>query len=198
MKSQFLSIGLALCIGMFISVTGQAEQNNALPVLPDISAEPSLELPPELQNLERADTPPLSPELEAESPLPDLLQEIAIPPELNVEEQESAPDLQLESSAKSVQEQMPVITIPVAMPSYDISLFNHKFHVEKAGFACTDCHNSIFQQSAGAAKAKGNFNMAAFAKGKYCGTCHDGSTAFAVTDQGSCVRCHGSDMKQPK
>ncbi len=81
------------------------------------------------------------------------------------------------------------------MPTYDISLFSHEFHVNGAGFICTDCHDSIFQAAAGSAKAKGDFNMASFGQGKYCGACHDGSTAFAVDDQDSCARCHGTDMK---
>jgi c(7)-type cytochrome triheme protein len=87
---------------------------------------------------------------------------------------------------------------PAAMPQDTFSFFSHKFHVEEAGFKCTDCHNSLFQQTGGAAKAAGDFSMGNFEKGKYCGACHDGVTSFAVTDQGSCARCHGGDMKPPK
>ncbi len=228
MKSKYISVGLVLCLGMFISATGQAKEagQNAPPPLPDINAEASLPLPPELQELKGADAPPL-PELKAENPefplsLSEPVQaddEQAPPllPELKPEEQGgSAPELQLEASSKlepptlpeeapqipkqaapekPAQEQVPVITDPAAMPTHDISLFSHKFHIEGGGFTCIDCHNSIFQQTAGTAKAKGDFNMASFGQGKYCGTCHDGSTAFSVTEQGSCVRCHGSDMK---
>jgi c(7)-type cytochrome triheme protein len=77
-----------------------------------------------------------------------------------------------------------------AMPTDITSLFSHTFHVERAGFKCADCHNSLFQQVRGAAKAAGDFTMANFAKGKYCGACHDGVTSFGVADQGSCARCH--------
>ncbi len=87
---------------------------------------------------------------------------------------------------------------PSAMPTYDMSLFSHDFHVRKVGFSCDDCHDSLFQQVSGAAKAAGDFTMSAFDQGKYCGACHDGSTAFAVTEGGSCARCHDSDMKAPK
>jgi c(7)-type cytochrome triheme protein len=85
-----------------------------------------------------------------------------------------------------------------AMPQDTFSSFSHKFHVEEAGFKCADCHNSLFQQAWGTAKAAGDFSMGNFEKGKYCGACHDGVTAFAVTDQGSCDRCHGGNMKPPK
>jgi c(7)-type cytochrome triheme protein len=84
------------------------------------------------------------------------------------------------------------------MPDYDISLFSHQVHVGGMGFGCADCHSGIFEQAAGTAKAAGDFNMASFAEGKYCGACHDGSTAFSVKDEAGCKRCHGSDMKQPR
>ncbi|MCI5223044.1 MAG: hypothetical protein D3924_10310 [Candidatus Electrothrix sp. AR4] len=84
------------------------------------------------------------------------------------------------------------------MPDYDISLFSHEVHVSGMGFGCVDCHSGIFEQAAGTAKAVGDFNMASFAEGKYCGACHDGSTAFSVKEEASCKRCHGSDMKQPR
>ncbi|WP_417909788.1 c(7)-type cytochrome triheme domain-containing protein [Candidatus Electronema sp. PJ] len=100
--------------------------------------------------------------------------------------------------AAQAQQQAPAMTDPSVVPTYDISLFSHKFHAERAGFKCADCHNSLFQQANGTAKAKGDFNMSSFEKGKYCGACHDGVTAFAVTDQGSCAKCHGSSMKPPK
>ncbi|TAA75889.1 MAG: c(7)-type cytochrome triheme domain-containing protein [Candidatus Electronema aureum] len=93
-------------------------------------------------------------------------------------------------SALAAQPQVPVTTASAAMPTSDVSRFSHDFHVNKVGFNCVDCHNSLFQQAGGSAKAAGDFTMSAFDQGKYCGTCHDGSTAFAATDQGSCARCH--------
>ena len=68
-------------------------------------------------------------------------------------------------------------------PDYEIGLFSHKAHVNGAGLQCTACHTGIFQQAAGSAKSTGSFNMAAFGEGKYCGTCHNGSTAFTVQDE---------------
>jgi c(7)-type cytochrome triheme protein len=146
--------------------------------------------------------PPLLPQ--AEAPLPELKGENAPPPLPDLEQMDIHPLLpelqqkEVPAAEKPAAAPAKVITDPAAMPTDDNILFSHTFHVEKAGFNCTDCHNSIFQQTAGAAKAKGDFNMASLGQGKYCGTCHDGSTAFAVTDQDSCVRCHGTDMKPPK
>ena len=47
-----------------------------------------------------------------------------------------------------------VMTDPTIMPIAESGLFSHKAHVEKAGISCTECHNSIFQPTAGSAKAK--------------------------------------------
>ena len=83
---------------------------------------------------------------------------------------------------------------PTAMPTSELSRFSHDFHVNKAGFGCVDCHTSLFfEQAGGAAKTAGDFTMSSFDQGKYCGACHDGITAFAATDQGSCARCHSGD-----
>lgn len=100
--------------------------------------------------------------------------------------------------ALAAQKQTPAMTAPSAMPTDGITLFSHEFHVKQVGFNCVDCHDSLFQQVGGAAKAAGDFTMSAFDQGKYCGTCHDGSTAFAATEQDSCARCHDNDIKAPK
>ncbi|WP_417913094.1 c(7)-type cytochrome triheme domain-containing protein [Candidatus Electronema sp. TJ] len=84
------------------------------------------------------------------------------------------------------------------MPTSEVSRFSHDFHVNKVGFGCVDCHNSLFQQAGSSANAADDFAMSAFEQDKYCGVCHDGSTAFAATDQGSCARCHGSGVTLPK
>jgi c(7)-type cytochrome triheme protein len=105
-------------------------------------------------------------------------------------------------SAQAAQEPqhapVPPAVSAAIMPTSDDSSFSHDFHVNKVGFNCADCHDSLFQQVRGAAKAAGDFTMSAFDQGKYCGACHDGSTAFAVTERDSCARCHDSDMKAPK
>jgi c(7)-type cytochrome triheme protein len=123
-------------------------------------------------------------------------------------------------AAQEQQQQAPAMTAHSAMPTSDISRFSHDFHVNKVGFCCADCHNSLFQQASGSAKAAGDFTyharrprrgsgasgsakaagdftMSAFDQGKYCGTCHDGNTAFA-TEKDNCARCHGSNMKPPQ
>jgi len=65
--------------------------------------------------------------------------------------------------------------------------FEHSVHTE-AGLDCESCHDDLFAMEAGAAAAKGDFTMAAFAAGNYCGACHDGSTAFDANSQ--CSSCH--------
>lgn len=77
-------------------------------------------------------------------------------------------------------------------------MFSHKSHVVTAGLSCDSCHPDLFQRKRGSAKANGDYNMAALEEGKYCGACHDGSTAFNTTGPETCKVCHGSDMKQPE
>ena len=85
----------------------------------------------------------------------------------------------------------------VYYPDYQIGLFSHKKHVSGTGLVCTNCHTEIFQMAAGAAKASGDFNKISFGEGRYCGACHNGSTAFTVQDEANCRRCHGSDVNPP-
>ncbi|MDO9042056.1 MAG: cytochrome c3 family protein [Desulfocapsaceae bacterium] len=66
--------------------------------------------------------------------------------------------------------------------------FSHKIHTKDAGLTCTSCHISLFRMKAGAALANGDMTMASMAEGKFCGTCHDGSTAFATNTK--CTSCH--------
>jgi c(7)-type cytochrome triheme protein len=77
------------------------------------------------------------------------------------------------------------------------SMFKHQSHVVTAGITCDNCHPDLFERKRGAAKAKGDYNMASLEEGKYCGACHDGKSAFNVTGPETCKVCHGSDMKQP-
>ena len=67
-------------------------------------------------------------------------------------------------------------------------LFDHKIHVEEAGLSCEDCHEEIFEQEAGTAQENEDFTMKSLYEGKYCGTCHDGETAFASNTR--CAVCH--------
>ena len=59
-------------------------------------------------------------------------------------------------------------------------IFRHSLHTVKG--SCSDCHNKLF--NAGPNK---HVTMAQMEKGKSCGACHNGSTAFAVSD---CTKCH--------
>jgi c(7)-type cytochrome triheme protein len=60
--------------------------------------------------------------------------------------------------------------------------FSHTVHT--AAYACRDCHTKIFPYKA----VVGNASMADMAKGKSCGTCHNGKDVFATT--GNCAKCH--------
>ncbi len=67
-------------------------------------------------------------------------------------------------------------------------IFDHKLHVEDNGLDCDSCHDDIFEMEAGNSEQKKDFNMKALYKGKYCGQCHDGDTAFASNTR--CTLCH--------
>ena len=67
-------------------------------------------------------------------------------------------------------------------------IFNHKTHTMDAGLDCDSCHDDIFAMEAGAAEENEDFVMAAMYEGAYCGSCHDGSTAFAANTR--CTTCH--------
>ena len=67
-------------------------------------------------------------------------------------------------------------------------VFDHKVHVEDNGMDCDSCHDDPFEMAAGTAEENKDFNMKALYQGKYCGTCHDGSSAFASNTR--CTLCH--------
>ncbi len=67
--------------------------------------------------------------------------------------------------------------------------FDHKTHTMDAGVECSSCHDEIFSMQRGTAVNTKKFTMKAMAEGQFCGTCHDGDTAFA-TDT-NCMACHG-------
>lgn len=77
---------------------------------------------------------------------------------------------------------------PIIWATPSKSIFTHKTHTMDAGLACDDCHDGIFPMEQGATEKNGDFTMKSFKEGKYCGTCHDGSTAFESTTQ--CGSCH--------
>lgn len=62
-------------------------------------------------------------------------------------------------------------------------LFKHSLHLQKNS-DCSSCHNTLFKTGANPA-----VSMADMEKGKSCGACHNGKTAFALAE---CSRCHPS------
>lgn len=67
-------------------------------------------------------------------------------------------------------------------------VFEHKVHTMGAELECDSCHDDIFEMEAGAAEEKDDFTMETLYAGGYCGSCHDGSTAFAANSR--CTACH--------
>lgn len=72
---------------------------------------------------------------------------------------------------------------------YKSSYFSHESHVGM-GFGCQDCHVDIFAFETGEMLTRPDFSMQAMYDGKFCGTCHDGSTAFP-SDR-DCTSCHNN------
>ncbi|MDX1776933.1 MAG: cytochrome c3 family protein, partial [Desulfobulbales bacterium] len=66
-------------------------------------------------------------------------------------------------------------------------IFEHKYHLGRE-LKCQSCHPDLFARKAGEVEQKDDFTMASFEQGKYCGKCHDGTRAFAVTEK--CNWCH--------
>ncbi len=74
------------------------------------------------------------------------------------------------------------IEVKIKVPATGATLFSHKVH--GALYKCTECHNSIFGSGASAKR----YTMDMMAKGKSCGACHDGKSAFTVKE--NCTKCH--------
>ncbi len=62
-------------------------------------------------------------------------------------------------------------------------VFSHSSHVGKTRLNCMECHRIT-----ATAKINGRTGMKDMKNGAFCGVCHDGQTAFGVTD--NCARCH--------
>jgi c(7)-type cytochrome triheme protein len=65
-------------------------------------------------------------------------------------------------------------------------VFNHEKHVAVNGRKCSGCHFGVFQMEKGSHR----MNMSMITKGHFCGTCHNGKTAFDVEDRAQCKKCH--------
>ncbi len=67
-------------------------------------------------------------------------------------------------------------------------VFDHKVHTMEGGLDCDSCHDDLFEMEAGVAEENEDFTMATLYEGGYCGSCHDGDTAFASDTR--CTTCH--------
>ncbi|MBT1071643.1 c(7)-type cytochrome triheme domain-containing protein [Pelotalea chapellei] len=76
----------------------------------------------------------------------------------------------------------PAGNIDIKIPGFGNLVFSHGKHLEM--YTCTDCHDTLFRTT----HDNPHFSMAQMERGKSCGACHDGKTAFSV--KGDCVRCH--------
>lgn len=65
-------------------------------------------------------------------------------------------------------------------------LFSHWSH--RTRFKCFVCHPAVFEMRAGA----NDVSIDAIRRGRFCGTCHDGTVAFAVGFD-TCRNCHSVD-----
>lgn len=76
-------------------------------------------------------------------------------------------------------------TKDLSYPSKGVSnaVFSHANHLKKYS-TCAECHTAKFNYKQGSRKA----TMAEMEKGKSCGSCHNGKTAFSVA--GDCAKCH--------
>jgi c(7)-type cytochrome triheme protein len=63
------------------------------------------------------------------------------------------------------------------------AVFPHWVH--RVRYKCYACHPAVFEMKAGANPV----TMDAIAAGQYCGSCHDGNTAWGVGFD-TCNRCH--------
>ena len=63
------------------------------------------------------------------------------------------------------------------------AVFRHWVH--RIRYKCYACHPALFEMKAGGTKV----SMATIQEGQFCGGCHNGNTAWAVTIE-TCNRCH--------
>ena len=70
------------------------------------------------------------------------------------------------------------------VPKFGRVIFDHNLHFKQEGIKnnCKICHNAIFDL-----RKKARYTMADMEKGKSCGACHNGKSAFDVKD---CGKCH--------
>jgi c(7)-type cytochrome triheme protein len=71
---------------------------------------------------------------------------------------------------------------PASAPAVPAAWFSHRAH---GALGCYSCHPSVFPQAPLA------FTHEDMRAGRYCGSCHDGARAFAITAV-ACGGCHGA------
>lgn len=81
-----------------------------------------------------------------------------------------------------------VVEDPIIWSEPTKTSFSHSFHIKEIKLSCNDCHTQTFAMRIGSSTKNGDFTMAAFKEGKYCGACHNGDDAFSTTSQ--CGSCH--------
>jgi c(7)-type cytochrome triheme protein len=69
---------------------------------------------------------------------------------------------------------------PTRAPGVPAALFSHRGH---AALGCQACHPAVFPQ------APVSFTHEEMKSGRFCGACHDGGVAFAITGA-ACGGCH--------
>jgi c(7)-type cytochrome triheme protein len=70
-------------------------------------------------------------------------------------------------------------------------IFEGDEHAEK-GYKCDTCHPSLFQMKKGVTK----ITIASHTNGQFCGSCHNGETAFGTNDSKKCHECHKTDKQK--
>ena len=82
------------------------------------------------------------------------------------------------------------VDLQIQAKSVDAVPFSHEIHTGM--FGCGECHPDIFT-----AKANSNqVGMQKMAEGASCGACHDGNTAFNVSED--CTACHTGKLSYTK
>jgi c(7)-type cytochrome triheme protein len=82
------------------------------------------------------------------------------------------------------------VDMSIKAKDVDAVQFSHALHTEM--FGCSECHPGIFN-----AKANSNqVGMRQMAAGASCGACHDGDTAFSVSED--CNVCHSAGIAYTK
>ncbi|GBD93911.1 putative Ni/Fe-hydrogenase 2 b-type cytochrome subunit [bacterium BMS3Abin05] len=81
-------------------------------------------------------------------------------------------------------------TFPMGKDSPGPVLFSHDSHYDYDNPNCASCHPVHFDMLAPGRSPEGPITMETMDKGKNCGACHNGKTAFDTKDPDNCSNCH--------